>query len=116
MKICLIGKNLVNLVISRAFINSGINVVLYKNNFEAKHRINKSRTVGLSQNSIDFLEEQGINIKKIGHKINKINLQKNGEKKNFLEFNANKTDCCFTMVKNDSFFKKVYGSLKKENF
>ena len=74
-------KNLVNLVISRALINSGINVVLYKNNFEAKHRINKSRTVGLSQNSIDFLEEQGINIKKIGHKINKINLQKNGEKK-----------------------------------
>ena len=81
MKICLIGKNLVNLVISRALINSGINVVLYKNNFEAKHRINKSRTVGLSQNSIDFLEEQGINIKKIRYKINKINLQKNGEKK-----------------------------------
>ena len=89
-------------------------MVLYKNNFEVKHKTNKSRTVGLSQNSIDFLEEQGINIKKIGHKINKINLQKNGEKKNFLEFNANKTDSCFTMVKNDSFFNKVCGSLKKE--
>tara|TARA_B100000963_G_scaffold352440_1_gene365604 strand:+ start:526 stop:1620 length:1095 start_codon:yes stop_codon:yes gene_type:complete len=114
MKICLIGKNLVNLVISRAFINSGINVVLYKNNLEVKHKISKSRTVGLSQNSINFLEEQGIKIKKIGHKINKINLQKNEEEKNFLEFNANKTDRCFTMVKNDTLFNKVCGSLKKE--
>lgn len=114
MKICLIGKNLVNLVISRVFINSGINVTLYKNNLKEKHKINKSRTVGLSQNSINFLEEQGINIKKIGHKINKINLQKNGQEKNFLEFNANKTETCFTMIKNASLFNKVYKSLKKE--
>ena len=83
MKICLIGKNLVNLVISRALINSGINVVLYKNNFEAKHRINKSRTVGLSQNSIDFLEEQGINIKRLDIKLIRL-IYKKMVKKNFL--------------------------------
>ena len=35
------------------------------------------------------------------------------EKKNFLEFNANKTDSCFTMVKNDLFSTK-FMEFKKE--
>ena len=67
MTICLIGKNLTTLVLSKILINKGINVDLYySNNKISKNMSNTiSRTIGLSNDSIEFLESQKILKKKL---------------------------------------------------
>ena len=66
MSICLIGKNLTTLVLSKILINKGIKVDLYySNNKMPKTMLNTiSRTIGLSNDSIEFLESQKILYKK----------------------------------------------------
>ena len=66
MTVCLIGKNLTTLVLSKILINKGINVDLYySNNKTSKNMSNTiSRTIGLSNDSIEFLESQKILCKK----------------------------------------------------
>ena len=66
MTICLIGKNLTTLVLSKILINKGINVDLYySNNNTSMNRSNTiSRTIGLSNDSIEFLESHNILLKK----------------------------------------------------
>ena len=62
MTICLIGKNLTTLVLSKVLINKGLNVDLYYQGNKLSKNLSKtfSRTIGLSNESIDFLEEQKI--------------------------------------------------------
>ena len=76
MTICLIGKNLTTLVLSKILINKGIKVDLYySNNKISKNMPNTiSRTIGLSNDSIEFLESQKILSKKKCWDIKKINL------------------------------------------
>ncbi len=66
MTICLIGKNLTTLVLSKILINKGINVDLYylDNNISKNLTNTISRTIGLSNDSIEFLESQKILFKK----------------------------------------------------
>ena len=61
MTICLIGKNLTSLVLSKIFVNKGINVDLYySNNKINKTKSTLSRTIGLSNDSVNFLESYKI--------------------------------------------------------
>ena len=66
MTICLIGKNLTTLVLSKILINKGIKCrFYYSNNKISKNMPNTiSRTIGLSNDSIEFLESQKILNKK----------------------------------------------------
>ena len=65
MAICLIGKNLTTLVLAKTLVNKGILVDLYDNKKISK-KLGKSvsRTIGLSNDSINFLESQKIILKK----------------------------------------------------
>ena len=113
MSICLIGKNLTTLVLSKILINKGIKVDLYYSN----HKISKnmldtvSRTIGLSNDSIEFLESQKILHKKKCWNIKKINLYKDGSSKSFLNFDSNKSS--FFMASYNNFYKSLEASLKK---
>ena len=67
MTICLIGKNLTTLVLSKILINKGIKCRFYysNNKISKKYASNTiSRTIGLSNDSIEFLENQKILNKK----------------------------------------------------
>ena len=77
MTICLIGKNLTTLVLSKIFINNVIKVDLYyyDNKISENMAITNSRTIGLSNDSIEFLESQRILNKKDCWEIKKINLK-----------------------------------------
>ena len=88
MTICLIGKNLTTLVLSKILINKGINVDLYysNNNISTNRSITISRTIGLSNDSIEFLESHNILLKKNCWSIKNINLYKNENPKSFLNF------------------------------
>ena len=116
MTICLIGKNLTTLVLSKILINKGINVDLYySNNKISKNMSNTiSRTIGLSNDSIEFLESQKILYKKNCWDIKKINLYKGESSKSFLNFKSKKNS--FFMTSYNNFYKSLETSnLKKIN-
>ena len=60
MTICLIGKNLTTLMLTKIFINEGLRVDLYDFNNKKHKKLSNtiSRTIGLSNDSINFLESQ----------------------------------------------------------
>ncbi len=113
MTICLIGKNLTSLVLSKILINNGISVDLY----HSKNKVSKSlpntisRTIGLSNDSIEFLENQKILSKKNCWKIKKINLFKGESYKSFLNFNPKNSS--FFMSSYNNFYNTLETSLKK---
>ena len=113
MSICLIGKNLTALVLSKILINKGIKVDLYySDNKLSKNMLNTvSRTIGLSNDSIEFLESQKILYKKKCWDIEKINLYKDESSKIFLNFDSNKSS--FFMASYNDFYKSLEDSLKK---
>tara|TARA_Y100000996_G_C22533921_1_gene647607 strand:- start:851 stop:1945 length:1095 start_codon:yes stop_codon:yes gene_type:complete len=113
MTICLIGKNLTTLVLSKILINKGINVDLYYPNKKLSKNLTNinSRTIGLSNDSIEFLESQKILYKKNCWNINKINLYKGKNLKSFLNFNPKKSS--FFMTPYNKFYKSLESSLIK---
>ena len=113
MTICLIGKNLTTLVLSKILVNKGINVdLLYFNNKLSNNLIStNSRTIGLSNDSIEFLESQKILYKKNCWNIKKINLYKGESFKSFLNFNPKKSS--FFMTSYNQFYKSLETSLLK---
>ena len=114
MTICLIGKNLTTLVLSKILVNKGIKVDLYySNNKIVKDMSNTiSRTIGLSNDSIEFLESQKILSKKKCWDIKKINLYKGENSKSFLNFDSQKSS--FFMAYYNDFYKTLEASLKKK--
>ena len=90
---CLLNRKKFNNVgLSKILINKGINVELYySNNKVLKNTANTiSRTIGLSNNSIEFLEGQKILCKKDCWDIKRINLYRGNNSKSFLSFNSKK--------------------------
>ena len=113
MRICLIGKNLTTLVLSKILINNGIKVDLYYSNNELSKNMHNtiSRTIGLSNNSIEFLESQEILFKKRCWDIKKINLYKGENSKSFLNFDSKRSS--FFMASYNDFYKSLETLLKK---
>ena len=113
MTICLIGKNLTTLVLSKILVNKGISVDLcYYNNKLSNNLIStNSRTIGLSNDSIEFLESQKILYKKNCWNIKKINLYKGESFKSFLNFNPKKGS--FFITSYNQFYKSLETSLLK---
>ena len=62
MTICILGKNLTALLVSKILVNKGLNVDIFFRHGNNKKK--NSRTIGLSNNSIDFLEREKIFKKK----------------------------------------------------
>ncbi len=106
MSICVLGKNLTALMLSKILVNKGLNVdILFKEKQKGKKI---SRTLGLSNNSIEFLEKEKIFTKNQCWAIKKINLYKGKKNKKFLTFNTNNS-CFFTIS-----YKKLYASLERK--
>ena len=98
MTICLIGKNLTSLVLSKIFANKGINVDLYYSNNKITNNMTNtlSRTIGLSNDSVNFLESYKILNKKDCWNIKQIKLYKEKELDSFLTFKPEKSS--FSMI------------------
>ncbi len=113
MAICLIGKNLTALVLSKVLINKGLNVDLYYKNNKLSKNLTKtySRTIGLSNESINFLNNQKILNKKKCWDIKQINLYKGDDNKSF--FNFKSKDNNFYMTSYNNFFNSLEKKLKR---
>ena len=113
MTVCLIGKSLTTLVLSKIFINNGVSVdIYYSNNKKLKSQSSKnSRTIGLSNYSIDFLEDEKILQKKDCWDIKEINLYKDDNPEIFLNFKSKKSS--FFMTTYNYFYNKLETKIKK---
>ena len=112
MTICLIGKNLTSLVLSKIFVNKGINVDLYyPNNKINKMKSTLSRTIGLSNDSVNFLESYKILNKKDCWNIKQIKLYKENEPDSFLNFKTDKNS--FSIISYNVLNESLETKLKK---
>ena len=112
MTICLIGKNLTSLVLSKIFVNKGINVDLYySNNKINKMKSTLSRTIGLSNDSVNFLESYKILNKKDCWNIKQIKLYKENEPDSFLNFKPDKNS--FSIISYNVLHESLETKLKK---
>ena len=113
MTICLIGKNLTSLVLSKIFANKGINVDLYYSNNKITNNMTNtlSRTIGLSNDSVNFLESYKILKKKDCWDIKQIKLYKEKELDSFLNFKPVKSS--FSMISYNTLYKSLESKLKK---
>ena len=105
MTICILGKNLTALLVSKILVNKGLNVDIF---FRNKNKKKNTRTIGLSNNSINFLEKEKIFKKKNCWSIKKINLYKGEKNKKFLSF-EHSNNCFFI-----AYYYKLYNSLEAD--
>ena len=112
MTICLIGKNLTSLVLSKIFVNKGINVDLYYSNNKTNNmKSTLSRTIGLSNDSVNFLESYKILNKKDCWNIKQIKLYKDNEPDSFLNFKPDKNS--FSMISYNILNESLETKLKR---
>ena len=113
MDVCIIGGGLVGLTLAKALVNQGIYVDIFHNQ---NHRINKSRTVGISKANIDFFNENILDIKKLTWDINKIEIySENLKNEKMLNF-QNKEKKLFFIVRNYELLNSLTLSLNKNKF
>ena len=72
MNICLIGSGVTNLILAKILADKRINVSLLLDS-KKTYKLN-SRTIGISKNNFDFINDKITNIKKICWPINFINI------------------------------------------
>ncbi len=108
MKVCIIGSGLTSLSLAKILVNMGINVDIFSDsNFE---KIDRSRTLSISKNNLDFFNSNISNINKFSWKINKIEIfSENLKNEKVLNFGNNQYEL-FSIIKN----YKLYDQLVKE--
>ena len=78
MKICIIGKNLTSIILAGIFTKKKFNTTIYYNKDSQKNF--QTRTLGITQNNLEYLETYFKNLFKNTNPIENINLLiKNGK-------------------------------------
>ncbi len=114
MKVAIIGNGLVSLTLAKVLVNQGIYVDFFSD--FGKKEINKSRTIGISKKNIDFLNSNGLNLKKLLWKIDKIEIYSdNLQNEKILKFH-NHSNELFSIVKNFELYNHLISLLKKNFF
>ena len=115
MNICIIGDGLTSLTLAKNLVNKKINVHIYQKNKIQK--LLSSRTIGISQNNLEFFNEKIIKIsQKNTWKINKIEVfSEKIKNENLLKF-ENIKDNLFYMVKNDNLYNLLKNEISKSRF
>ena len=110
MRVCILGSGLTALTLAKALVNQNIFVDLISSN--KNHKINHSRTIGISKSNFNYFNRNITNIEKISWKLKKIEIftDKNKNEK-ILNF-ENSDEQLFSIIKNF----KLYEVLNKNLF
>ncbi len=112
MKVCIVGSGLTSLCLAKILVNMGINVHFFSNLNSKK--IDRSRTLSISNDNIDFFNSNITNIDKLLWKINKIEIfSDNLKDEKILNFGDNKNKL-FSIVKNYQLFNQLIKELSKK--
>ena len=112
MKICLIGDNLSNLVLAKNLLGRKIKIDLF---YELpKNRNITSRTIGITQDNMDYINNNIFNLKDLSWPIKKIKVFNESNRINeILKFGSNETKL-FSVIKYNELYNKLTSFLKKE--
>ena len=111
MKVCIIGNNLISLVLAKTLANQGIFVDFFFNH--KKTNVNKTSTLGISKSNIEFFNKNILDIKKLLWEINKIEIYSDNLKnEKLIDFN-NKNKNLFSIIKNFELQKHLLLNIKK---
>ena len=114
MRVCILGNGLSATSLAKALVNQNIYVDIFTEKKELK--LNKSRTLGISNNNIHFFNKYIINIEKLIWKLKKIEIfSENLKKENLLNF-ENDNNYLFSTVKNYDLYKLLIKNLNKNKY
>jgi 2-octaprenyl-6-methoxyphenol hydroxylase len=114
MTVCILGNSLTALTLAKTLVNLKINVDLLSS--KKNYKIDRSRTIGIANNNINFFNKNIINIEKIIWKIKRIEIfSDNLKKEKLIDFKANK-DHLFSIVKNNKLYQLLEKDLSKNKF
>jgi 2-octaprenyl-6-methoxyphenol hydroxylase len=114
MTVCILGNSLTALTLAKALVNYEIDVDVIFN--KKNHKINVTRTIGISKNNIDFFNRNIINIEKLIWNIEKIEIfSENLKKEKLINFKANKCQL-FSIIKNHKLYQLLDKDLSKSKF
>jgi len=114
MKICILGHGLTSLVLAKALVNKGIFVDIFFSKMSKKK--DKSRTIGISNSNVEFLNKNIFNIEKFSWNIKKIEIySENFNNEKIFEFKK-KDQRLFSVVNNNILISNLTSKLKKSKF
>ena len=114
MRVCILGNGLSAISLAKALVNQNIYVDIFTEKKELK--LNKSRTLGISNNNIHFFNKYIINIEKLIWKLKKIEIfSENLKKENLLNF-ENNNNYLFSTVKNYDLYELLIKDLNKNKY
>jgi len=112
MNICLLGNGLTNLFLAKILVQKKIKVHLFYNKKILSQK--STRTIGISKENVNFLEENNLKIKKISWPIHSIRIfNELNNKQEILNF-GNENNQKFSVFKNYKLYKILQTSLQKE--
>lgn len=111
MKVCIIGNGLISLTLAQALVNRGVSVDILCRNKPKNYDL--TRTLGISDSNIKYINKYIINIEKIQWKIKKIKVYtENFSKDEVLNFSRGEKKL-FSIIKNHQLYTKLNKNLKK---
>ena len=112
MKLCILGGGLTGLSLAKSLIKKGLSVDIFLS--KKNLNLNKSRTIGISNDNLIYFNKEILDIKKLLWDIKKIEIYSdNLRNEKILNFeNNNKT--LFAILRNYKLKKELLTSLKKE--
>ena len=114
MKVCILGNNLSGLTLAKTLINQNIYVDFFVN--KKKLILNKSRTIGISKNNLDFINANVININNLLWDLNRIEIYSDNLKNERLINFEDKKNKIFSIIKNQDLYKILNKSLSKSKY
>jgi 2-octaprenyl-6-methoxyphenol hydroxylase len=113
MRVCILGDGLSALTLAKALINQNIFVDIFIK--KKAQNINRTRTLGISKYSLDFINKNIINIEKILWKIKRIEIfTDNLKDEKILNFKNN--DQLFSIIKNYELYRILEKNLSKNKY
>ena len=111
MRVCILGSGLTALTLAKALVNQNIFVDLISSN--KNHKINHSRTIGISKSNFNYFNRNITNIEKISWKLKKIEIytDKNEKILNFEDSNQ-----LFSIIKNYQLYEVLNKNLFKNKY
>ena len=114
MKVCILGSGLTSLSLAKILVNMGINVDFFSNlNFE---KVDRSRTLSISKDNLDFFNSNISKINKFSWKINKIEIfSENLKNEKVLNFGDDEKEL-FSIIKNYKLLDQLIKELTSNIF
>ena len=114
MKVLILGSGLTALTLAKALVNQKIFVDLFSSN--KSHKINRSRTIGISKSNFDYFNRNITNIEKISWKLKKIEIYTDKNKNEKILNFENNNNQLFSIIKNHQLLEVLNKNLFKNKY